>query len=70
MNTAQNQRHMETERKLREALVFYMEQDLEPTVGQLCSRSGINRSFLNMLLFPRASHGVFRREKRQKAPSL
>lgn len=44
MNTAQNQRHTETERKLREALVFYMDRDLEPTVGQLCDQAGINRS--------------------------
>ena len=44
MNTAQNQRHMETERKLREALLFYMDQDKEPTVDQLCRHAGINRS--------------------------
>lgn len=44
MNTAQNQRHLETERKLREALLFYMDQDREPTVGQLCEYAGINRS--------------------------
>ncbi len=44
MNTAQNQRHMETERKLREALLFYMDRDREPTVGQLCEYAGINRS--------------------------
>ena len=44
MNTAQNQRHTETERRLREAMLFYMEQDREPTVGQLCEHTGINRS--------------------------
>ena len=40
MNTAQNQRHMETERKLREALLFYMERDMEPTVDQICRQQG------------------------------
>ena len=44
MNTVQNQRHMETERKLREALLFYMDKGKEPTVGQLCERAQINRS--------------------------
>ena len=44
MNTAQNQRHMETERKLREALLFYMKRDTEPTVDQLCRHAKINRS--------------------------
>ncbi|MCR4587744.1 MAG: TetR/AcrR family transcriptional regulator [Lachnospiraceae bacterium] len=44
MNTAQNQRHMETERKLREALLYYMNMDREPTVGQICERAEINRS--------------------------
>ncbi len=44
MNTAMNQRHMETERKLREVLLFYMDQGQEPTVRQLCNRAGINRS--------------------------
>lgn len=44
MNTAQNQRHMETEKKLREALIFYMDRDIEPTVGQICEYAGINRS--------------------------
>ena len=44
MNTSGNQLHMETERKLREALLFYMEQEKAPTVGQLCQRAQINRS--------------------------
>jgi len=44
MNTAQNQRHMETEKRLKEALLYYMERNQEPTVGQLCDYSGINRS--------------------------
>lgn len=44
MNTSGNQLHMETERKLREALLFYMEQEKEPTVGQLCQLAKINRS--------------------------
>ena len=44
MNTSGNQLHMETERKLREALLFFMEQEKAPTVGQLCQRAQINRS--------------------------
>ncbi len=44
MNTAQNQRHKETEKKLKKALLFYMEQNQDPTVGQLCDYSGVNRS--------------------------
>ena len=44
MNTSGNQLHMETEKKLREALLFYMEQERAPTVGQLCQRAQINRS--------------------------
>ena len=44
MNTSGNQLHMETEKKLREALLYYMEQGKDPTVGQLCQRAQINRS--------------------------
>ncbi len=44
MNISGNQLHMETERKLRDALLFYMEQEKEPTVGQLCEHAKINRS--------------------------
>ncbi len=44
MNTANNQLHRETETRLREALFHYLEQEQEPTVGQLCERAGINRS--------------------------
>ena len=29
MNTSQNQRHMETEKKLRDAMLFYMEQEFQ-----------------------------------------
>lgn len=44
MNKAGNQIHVETERRLRDALLFYMEQEKEPTVGQLCEHAQINRS--------------------------
>ncbi len=44
MNTAGNHLHMETEKKLRDALLCYMEQETEPTVARLCSRAGVNRS--------------------------
>ncbi len=44
MNTAKNQLHRETENKLRDALLFYINEEKEPTVGQLCERAGINRS--------------------------
>lgn len=54
MNTANNQLHRETEQKLREALEFYLEQNREPTVGQLCDRAKINRS-----TFYRHYHDVF-----------
>ncbi len=44
MNKPGNQLHMETEKKLREALLKRMESGQEPTVGGLCAQAGINRS--------------------------
>lgn len=44
MNTANNQRHQETERRLLKELLRFLEQEQEPTVGQLCQAAGINRS--------------------------
>ncbi len=44
MNTANNLRHQETARRIREALLYYMEQDTEPAVAQICERAGIHRS--------------------------
>ena len=44
MNTANNQLRQDTDRRLREALRSFMEQDREPTVGELCERAQINRS--------------------------
>ena len=44
MNTANNQLHRETEKRLREALLQDLEQERVPSVGQLCERAGINRS--------------------------
>ena len=44
MNTANNQLHKETEKRLRKALLFYMNEEKEPTVGELCAHAGINRS--------------------------
>ena len=44
MNISGNQLHMETERKLRDALLFFMKQEKEPTVGELCRKAQINRS--------------------------
>ncbi len=44
MNTANNQLHQETERRLREALLCFLEREQEPTAGQLCEAAGINRS--------------------------
>ncbi len=44
MNTAGNQLHRETEKKLLDAMRSFMEQGREPTAGQLCERAGINRS--------------------------
>lgn len=46
MNTANNQLHQETERRLREALLRFLEREQEPTVGQLCEAAEINRSTL------------------------
>lgn len=44
MNRTNNQLHQETERRLREALFYYMESGREPSVNQLCTHAGINRS--------------------------
>ncbi len=44
MNTAGNQIYLETEAKLRKALLFYMEKKKTPTVGQICAHAQINRS--------------------------
>ena len=44
MNIANNQLRRETEKKIREALLFYMETEQEPTVEQICRRASINRS--------------------------
>ena len=44
MNTANNQLRQDTDRRLREALLAFMEQGREPTVGELCERAQINRS--------------------------
>ncbi len=44
MNTANNQLHRETESRLREELIRFLEQEQEPTVGQLCEAARINRS--------------------------
>ena len=44
MNTANNQLHQETERRLRRELLCFLEREQEPTVGQICKAAGINRS--------------------------
>ena len=44
MNTANNQLRQDTDRRLREALLAFMEQGREPTVGELCEQAQINRS--------------------------
>ena len=44
MNTANNQLRQTTDKRLREALLSFMERDKEPTVGELCELAEINRS--------------------------
>ena len=44
MNTANNQLHQETERRLRRELLCFLEREQEPTVNQICKAAGINRS--------------------------
>lgn len=44
MNTANNQLHRETEQRVREELLRFLERDQEPTVRQICEAAGINRS--------------------------
>ena len=44
MNIANNQLRQETDRRLRKALLFCMEEERTPSVGELCAMTGINRS--------------------------
>ena len=44
MNTANNQLHQETERRLRQELLCFLEREQEPTVSELCEAAQINRS--------------------------
>ena len=44
MNKANNERHQDTGRRIREALFYYTEQDIEPSVVDICARAEINRS--------------------------
>ena len=44
MNTANNQLHQETERRLRQELLCFLEREKEPTVSELCEAAQINRS--------------------------
>jgi len=44
MNVSNNQLHQETERRMREALLRFLESGREPSVGQLCDAAQINRS--------------------------
>lgn len=44
MNTANNQLHQETERRLRQELLGFLAREQEPTVSELCDAAGINRS--------------------------
>ena len=44
MNTANNQLQKDTDRRIREVLLAYMEQGKEPTVGEICEGAQINRS--------------------------
>ena len=44
MNTANNQLYQETELRLRQELLGFLEREQEPTVGQLCEAAQINRS--------------------------
>ena len=44
MNTANNSLRQDTDRRIREALLFYTEQEHEPTVGEICQRANVNRS--------------------------
>ena len=44
MNTANNQLHQETERRLRQELLGFLAREQEPTVSELCEAAGINRS--------------------------
>ena len=44
MNTANNQLHQETERRLRQELLGFLAREQEPTVSELCEAAEINRS--------------------------
>ena len=44
MNKANNERHQDTERRIREAPLYFTEQDIEPSVADICARADINRS--------------------------
>ena len=44
MNTANNQLHQETERRLRQELLGFLAREQEPTVSELCEAARINRS--------------------------
>ncbi len=44
MNRTNNQIHQETERRVREELLGFLEREQEPTVVQLCEAAQINRS--------------------------
>ena len=44
MNTANNRLRQNTDRRLRDALLSFMERDRVPTVGELCETAKVNRS--------------------------
>ena len=44
MNTFNNHRHQETEERIREALLYFMEREQQPTVSELCEYAQINRT--------------------------
>lgn len=44
MNTANNSLRQDTDRRIREALLFFMEQEKEPSVSNICEHAQINRS--------------------------
>lgn len=44
MNTFNNSLRQDTDRRIREALLAFLEQGKEPTVGEICERAQINRS--------------------------
>ena len=44
MNTRSNQRWKNSEEKMQEALLSFMEHELEPSVGDICKAAEVNRS--------------------------